>query len=266
VDSRTGKSIRLGRLIDEQSGRTIIVAYSHGLLLGPLPGMRTVTEMEALTDACRSAEGIMVSPGMIRALEQSFIGRTRPSLVVHLDWTNFSRSVVPYEQGSQASAARIEEVAAAGADAVMTYLILGDDNPHREAEEIERNARTARDCERMGLVHMIEPRHALERRSPERKLDPAIMRAELGADLVKCIWPGSVDAMQEITATCPVPVLVAGGARLDDDPDRGLLIAKAAMDGGARGLVFGRSIYQSPDPGATLRSLRRVVHADMEAA
>ena len=86
--------------------------------------------------------------------------------MVHLDWSNFSRPVLPYEQGSQASIAVIDDVAAAGADAVMTYLMVGDDDPRREAEEIDRNAKTSRACERAGLVHMVEPRHSLERRDP----------------------------------------------------------------------------------------------------
>lgn len=272
MDSRTGKRIRSGRLAHEGSGRTILVAYSHGLILGPQPGMRTIDEMHRLVDACRRADGIMISPGMVRPLETAFIGRDRPSLVVHLDWTNFSRAVLPYEQGSQISVATIEEVAAAGTDAVMTYLLLGDDDPRREAEEIDRNARVARACERLGIVHMIEPRHSLERRHPERKLEPAIMQmacrmsAEIGADLVKCVWSGSVETMREIVETCPVPILVAGGARDDRDPDRGLVVARGAIEAGCAGLVFGRSIYQSADPAGVLDTLRSIVDEPAAAA
>jgi len=270
MDSRTGKRIRMGRLVNDLSGRTIVVAYSHGLILGPQPGLRTVAEMRAMVDHCRLADGLMVSPGMVRSLEHAFVGRTRPSLVVHLDWTNFSRGVLPYEQGSQVAVASIEEVAAAGADAVMTYLLLGDDDPRREADEIDRNARVARACERLGLVHMIEPRHSLERRNPERKLEPAIMQlscrmaAEIGADLVKCVWSGSTESMRSIVESCPVPVLVAGGARDEREPDRGMAIARDAVAAGCAGIVFGRTIYQSADPAATLDELRRIVHARID--
>lgn len=45
MDSRTGKNIRLGRLRHPQSGRYLIVAYSHGVLMGPGPGMSSLAEM-----------------------------------------------------------------------------------------------------------------------------------------------------------------------------------------------------------------------------
>jgi len=147
----------------------------------------------------------------------------------------------------------------------MTYLLLGDDDPAREADEIARNAAVARACDRWGMVHIIEPRHSLERRQPELKTDPSIMQlycrisAEIGADVVKCIWSGSVQSMSEIVESCPVPVLMAGGAR-QDTPVLALDLAREAMDAGCKGLVFGRNIYQAGRPAEVLDKLRTVVH------
>jgi DhnA family fructose-bisphosphate aldolase class Ia len=265
VDTRTGKKIRLGRLINPVSNRGIIIAYSHGVLLGPQPGMLTVNEMRQTAHELRNADGIMIAPGLIHHLEDCFVGRDRPSLVVHLDWTNFSRSILPYEQGAQASLAEIEDVAACGADAVMTYLLLGNDDPQLERLEIERNARIARACERLGIALIIEPRHSQERRKPELKLDPSIMQlycrisGEIGADIVKCIWSGSIDTMRPIADTCPAPVFVAGGAKKDRVQDA-IDLAKDAIEAGCQGLVFGRNIYQASDPAAVLDALRDVVH------
>lgn len=269
MDARTGKRIRLGRLFDSRSGNSIIVAFSHGVLLGPIAGMVGLAEMRLTVRRLAAADGIMIAPGLVEPLEDGFVGRQRPSLVVHLDWSNFSRAILPYEQGAQRSLATIEEVAAAGADAVMTYLLLGNDDPEREAEEIARNARIARACERWGIVHIIEPRHSLERRRPETKTDPDVMRlycriaAEIGADLVKCIWPGSVEALRGIVESCPKPVLLAGGARQERLLDA-VARAEAAMAAGCRGLVFGRNIYQAPEPAAALAALREVVHGAVD--
>ena len=46
----------------------------------------------------------------------------------------------------------IEDVLAAGADAVMTYLYMGYEDPEREKLEIGQNARLARACERWGVA------------------------------------------------------------------------------------------------------------------
>jgi len=265
MDTRTGKKIRLGRLFDQTSGHSIIVAYSHGVLLGPLPGLATLEEMRRVTSQLRQAEGLMIAPGLVGKLEDAFLGRDRPSLVVHFDWSNFSRSILPYEQGAQASLATVEEVAAAGADAIMTYLLLGNDDPQLERAEIARNARLARACERCGIALMIEPRHSQERRRPETKLDPAIMRlycrisAEIGADIVKCIWSGSVETMREIVETSPAPVLMAGGAK-QERLAAAVRLAEQAIQAGCQGLVFGRNVYQAADPVAALAALRAVVH------
>lgn len=265
MDSRTGKLLRLGRLLDPATQRGIIVAYSHGVLLGPQPGLRTLDEMKEVLSQCARANGFMIAPGLVSRMEQGFIGRDKPSLVVHLDWTNFSRKTLPTEQGAQSALATIADVAAAGADAVMTYLLLGFGDPEREAREIERNAALARECDRLGLVLMVEPRYAQEREHPGLKTDPAVMQlycrvaAEIGADLVKCVWPGSVKAMADITESCPAPVLVAGGARDDTHPDACFTLAQAAVDSGCAGLVFGRSIYQSEDPADTLSRLTEIV-------
>ena len=79
MDARTGKKIRLGRLFNQESHRTLIVAYSHGVLLGPQPGMRSLEEMKGVSLSLGRANGLMVTPGLVTPLEEAFIGRDRPS-------------------------------------------------------------------------------------------------------------------------------------------------------------------------------------------
>lgn len=265
MDSRTGKSIRLGRLRHPRSERYLIVAYSHGVLMGPVGGMETLAEMRAFASGIRGVQGLMIAPGLLPALESAFVGRDRPSLVVHLDWQSFSRSVLPPSYGVSAQLASIERVTAAGADAVMTYLFLGHDDPREEREEIVRNARIVEECARLGLPVMIEPRSAREKTVPGDKQDVEIMAmycrisAEIGADLVKCIYPGTTEKLARVVETCPAPVLVAGGARREST-DAALQVAGAAMDAGAAGLVFGRNVYQADAPQDVVDALGRIVH------
>jgi DhnA family fructose-bisphosphate aldolase class Ia len=39
-------------------------------------------------------------------------------------------------------------------------------------------------------------------------------------------------------------------------------VVRGAMDAGASGVVFGRNIWQSPDPNGMVRALRAVIHDD----
>jgi class I fructose-bisphosphate aldolase len=211
------------------------------------------------------ANGLMITPGQVTHLEESFIGRGRPSLIIHLDYQSFSRDILPYPEGATVAMARIEDVVAAGADGVMTYLYMGYEDPEREKMEIARNVRLARACERWGVIMMIEPRSAREARIPEDKTDPRILglycrvSAEIGADLVKCIHPGNEEALRSVIDGCTAAVLVAGGARAEK-PELAYARAESAMRAGAAGLVFGRNIYESPDPVAELDRYLHIVH------
>jgi DhnA family fructose-bisphosphate aldolase class Ia len=265
MDSRTGKKIRFGRLFNSSSGRTLIVAYSHGSFMGPMAGMASLEEMKRTAQALRAADGLMVSPGMVTALEEAFTGRDAPSLIVQIDWQSFSRKVLPYDEGAAASMTTVEQVAAAGGAAVMSYLYLGFQDPEREKMEIARNAALVRACERRGLLLMIEPRSASEKAKPGDKSDPAMMgfyariSAEIGADLVKVIDPGDDESLAEIVRSCPAPVLLAGGSRKADF-DLALERARAAVKAGCAGLVYGRNIFQHPDPSGALSLLKDIVH------
>lgn len=267
MDSRTGKKIRLGRLFRQESGRTLILAYSHGVLMGPQPGMSSLAEMRQAAMSLGKADGLMVAPGMVSKLEEAFIGRNRPALVVQLDFQSFSRRVLPYKEGATVEMGEIEDALAAGADAVMTYLYMGYEDPEREKLEIGRNARLARACERWGVALMIEPRSARERTHPEDKTDAQVLglycrvAAEIGADLVKCIYPGSAEALHEIVEGCSAPLLLAGGAR-GDTLDQAYRQAQDAIQAVAAGLVFGRNIFQADDPAAELDRYLHIVHGD----
>ena len=161
MDSRTGKLVRLGRILRPDTGRSLCIAFSHGALLGPIEGMRTEEDMHAVLDTVSGADGVMVSPGMLPRFEQHFVGRAAPALIVMADWQNVGRAQrggFPSGPGGSDVLVTAEQALAAGSDAIMTYLWLGGDDPDREREEIRRNSLVVRECERLGLPVLIESR------------------------------------------------------------------------------------------------------------
>jgi class I fructose-bisphosphate aldolase len=269
MDARTGKQVRLGRLVRPETGRSVVVAASHAVNSGPPAGLRTANEIRSVFARLRRADGVMVTPGMLGLVAETFTGRGRPALVLHLDWKNYGRAIYPpgkdgRAEGVLAPLADLESVAAAGVDAVMTYLYLGQDDTALERAEVERNAATARACERLGLGLIIEPRSAQEGRDPAALSADVVslycrISADIGADLVKVLWPGSAEALAAVTETCFAPVLLAGGRGGDDLADT-LSLAHDAMTAGAAGVMFGRRVFRSPDPDQALAALGRVVH------
>ncbi len=277
MDSRTGKKIRLGRILDPATGRGIVVAASHGVLTGAPKGLQTVSDMTRALGQLDGANGIMVAPGSVRHVEEIFVGRPRPSLVIHVDWKSHGRpQFTPGEngrsEGTLAQLATIEQVAAAGADAVMSYLYVGQQDNDLERREIERNARLAAECDRLGIVLIIEPRSTLDYRERSEVENPELlawycrMAAEIGADVVKSIWHGSVQAYAQVVADCTVPVLLAGGSAGDDQIAETMQLAEDIVTAGGAGAMFGRRIYGSATPRAVLAGLRAVIHDGADAA
>ena len=82
--------------------------------------------------------------------------------------------------------------------------------------------------------------------------------AELGADIVKTNWPGDAESFAKLVeATAGIPVVLAGGSRLED---RELLSRmEQAMAAGAIGCSVGRNIFMHERPEAITRALSRVI-------
>jgi len=265
MDSRTGKKIRMARFFNQESQKALLVAYSHGVIMGPLPGMMSLPEMEKACDEMSAVDGLMVAPGMLPALEDYFIGRDKPALMMHMDYQSYVRETLPYEHGGTVELASVEQAMAAGADGIMTYLYIGHPDPEIEKLEIQRNARLARECEQLGMVFMVEALSAQLRSNPEHRTDIAIqtlgcrIAAELGADIVKAFYPGSLENVSEMARTCPVPLMLAGGAKAAN-PEDAFGHADDAIKAGASGLVFGRNIFEADDVRATVQRYRSIVH------
>src|SRR5690606_21543678 len=94
---------------------------------------------------------------------------------------------------------------------------------------------------------------------PELVAHAAAVAVELGADLVKVPYPGSVAALAEITRGCPIPVLVAGGPRMAGTSAL-LDFVGDVMRGGAGGVAMGRNVFDAEQPGSTTRKIVDLVH------
>ncbi len=84
------------------------------------------------------------------------------------------------------------------------------------------------------------------------------MAAEFGASFVKTYY---CDDFHKVSEGCPVPLVIAGGPRMDTELDA-MTMAHNAIQEGASGVDMGRNIWQSENPVAMIRAIRSVVHDD----
>jgi len=79
--------------------------------------------------------------------------------------------------------------------------------------------------------------------TPDELRHAARAAADTGADIVKTSYPGSPEEFAKLCRTTPVPVLIGGGVRLDNE-DEFLSIVKQSLRAGGAGICIGRNLFQ----------------------
>jgi DhnA family fructose-bisphosphate aldolase class Ia len=92
------------------------------------------------------------------------------------------------------------------------------------------------------------------------------LAAEMGSDVVKTVYPpgASMEEFRDIVQQCFVPVIVLGGAPMEDDAALFMMVENA-IRAGASGIAIGRNVWQHPNPTAVARSLWSMVHQEASA-
>jgi fructose-bisphosphate aldolase/2-amino-3,7-dideoxy-D-threo-hept-6-ulosonate synthase len=252
-----GKEIRLKRVIDP-AGVSIICALDHGMtsptFLDPLADVGARTE-EAVAGG---ANVIMLSKGMARLAVAAF----RPTTSLALLLSGSARPGL--DRPEVVAVAEVDEAARLGADAVVLFVALGGED---EPAMIERLAEVGEACEREGMPFIAEAEFpttyaAVEDLAVEYGFEylrrNVRLCAELGADIVKTNWPGDAESFAALDAAAAgVPLVLAGGSRIDDEELLRRMAAAVAV--GAIGCSVGRNIFMHPNPEAITRALARVI-------
>ncbi len=246
----TGKQIRLRRLF--VGGRALIIAMDHGVSNGPVAGLEDIRTAVAQV-AKGGATGVVLHKGVVRFAQESFDERL--ALLLHL---SASTSLGP-RPDRKVLVTQVDEAVSYGADAISIHVNLGgEDDPGM----LEDFGAVAAACDRLGmpLLAMMYPRGENVKNPYDVEAVKHVARvgAELGADVVKTLYTGSPETFREVVRGCPVPVVVAGGPKLDSEQGALEMVA-GSLAGGAAGVSMGRNVFQAKDPQRMTRALARIL-------
>src|SRR6185312_11492942 len=186
----SGKLVRLGRLFDQTSGRTLIVPADHGLSLGAVSGLEDPRLLLERLEGLR-VDATLISPGVARATEELFARRGAPARVLTIDMPLLSS--VPGENGevrAYALIASVQDALRIGVECVKVLLVWGVE-PAVQMENLRLIAALARECETSEMPLMVEPVLWGAAIPEARKADPTLVAnacriaVELGADIIK---------------------------------------------------------------------------------
>ena len=248
-----GKKIRLERIIDRNSRRTVIIPMDHGVTVGPIEGLADMRTAVSNVVA-GGANAILMHKGVVLAGHRG-AGRD-VGLIIHLSG---GTSLSP-DPNAKELVCTVEEAIKLGADAVSVHINLGAET---DKEMLRQLGQVSERCMvwQMPLVAMMYTRglKIKDEYDVNNVKHAARVGAELGADIVKVVYTGTSESFAEVVEGCPVPVVIAGGEKMESDEDIFQMV-EGALKGGAAGVSVGRNAFQHKDPTKMVQALSKMVH------
>ena len=250
-----GKTYRLGRIFADD-GRTVVLPVDHGTMLGRVAGLEDPVGLirSFLPLPC---DGFLIGPGVAARTAQLFAMRSAPARLLTIDtyWRG--------ESGAHVLTTSLDRAAALGVDAVK-LLMPWDVPPEERAARSELIGRVITAAEPLGLPVMVEPICLSSPRPPDAiaiEADGCRMAAELGADILKVMYPDDPDLLGAWCSELGVPIVILGGPAQGTAEDLCAMV-EHAIAAGARGITIGRRVWQRPFDEATelLTRLAGIVH------
>ncbi len=244
-----GKNRRLKRIM-QSDNRTVIVPMDHGVTVGPIQGIENM--QQTINHLLKGdVDAILVHKGIAKHVDANGTG-----LIVMLSgMSNLSPNI-----NSKVQVCSVQEAIRLGADAVSVHVNIGAQD---EDKMLSNMGKVADECETYGLplLAMMYPRgpKIQNEHAPDVVAHAARIGAELGADIIKANFTGSIDSFKGVVESCPVPVVIAGGPKCKTSEEI-LQTTHDALKAGAAGLSIGRNVFQHENPALMVKALGAIVH------
>jgi predicted phospho-2-dehydro-3-deoxyheptonate aldolase len=248
-----GKKIRLERIIDRNSHKTVIIPMDHGVTVGPIEGLADMRTAVSNVVA-GGANAILMHKGIVRAGHRG-TGRD-VGLIVHLS----AGTALSPDPNAKELVCTVEEAIKLGADAVSVHINLGAETDREMLRQLGQISERCMEWQ-MPLVAMMYTRGSKikDEYNVDNVKHAARVGAELGADIVKVVYTGNVESFADVVEGCPVPVVIAGGPKMGSDEEIFHMV-QGALEAGAAGVSIGRNAFQHKTPTKMVQALSKMVH------
>ncbi|MBE0415050.1 MAG: 3-hydroxy-5-phosphonooxypentane-2,4-dione thiolase [Dehalococcoidia bacterium] len=241
-----GMKNRMAQLI-QSDGRCCFLPIDHGYFQGPTRKLEKPGEtIKPLLPYC---DALFVTRGVLRS---SIDPNNAKPIILRVSG---GTSMVGKDLANEGLTTSMEEAIRLNVAAVGISIFVGTDYEH---ESLLNLSKLVDEGEKYGIPVMAVTAvgKELEKRDARYLALASRIAAELGARVVKTYW---CENFEKVTNGCPVPVVMAGGPRVDTE----LEVFEFVHDGiqkGAIGVNLGRNIWQNDYPVAMAKALRAIVH------
>lgn len=241
---------RLSRIFNPATGRTVMLAFDHGFIMGPTSGVERIDL--SIVPLIEHADCLMCARGVLRALVPP---TCRKPVCLRSDagtsiLTELNHNVV----------IDIQDAVKLNASAIAVMVSVGD--AATEAETVANLYQAVDAGQASGIPVMGVTAVGKDMARDARYFGLASrLCAENGANIVKTYY---TEGFEKVVACCPVPIVIAGGKKLPEL--EALDLAYRAIQSGASGVDMGRNVFQSEKPAAMIQAVGAVVHQGLKPA
>ncbi len=240
---------RLSRIIKPDTGRTVMLAVDHGYFMGPTH--RLEQPRKTIEPLLPYADGLMLTRGVLRACVDP---KANVPIVLRVSG---GASIVSSSLANEDVTTSVEDAVRLNVAAMALSIFVGSEHEHQTLANL---GRLVNEGEEHGIpvLAVTAVGKELEKRDSRYLALSCRIAAELGAHFVKTYY---CESFGKVVEGCPVPLVVAGGPKLETEMDA-FQLASDAIGEGAVGVDMGRNIWQSDHPVAMIRAVREIVHGN----
>src|SRR5438309_10276037 len=246
-DMDWGLKNRLARIIKPNDRRGVMLAVDHGYFLGPTE--RLEEPRETIAPLLPHADSLMLTRGVLRtSVDANF-----PIPIVLR--VSGGTSIIGKDLSNEKIVTSVKDAIRLNVSALAMSIFIGAPYEH---ESLVSLGNLVNEGEEYGLpvLAVTAVGKELEKRDARYLGLACRIAAEFGAHFVKTYF---CDDFSKVVESCPVPLVVAGGPKLETELDA-LELAYESIQEGARGVDMGRNIWQSSNPVGMIRGIRSIVH------
>jgi putative autoinducer-2 (AI-2) aldolase len=224
-----------------------MLAIDHGYFLGPIKGLEEPSK--TIIPLMPYADCLMLTRGLLR---NCIPPNSQIPFVLRVSGaTSIERDVLP-DEGLTAS---FEDAVRLNASAITLSIFVGTDFERQTLMALSELVDLGEEFG-MPVLAVTAVGRELGKKDARYMALACRIAAEQGAHFVKTYF---CDDFEKVTSSCFVPIVIAGGRKVETEMDVFRMVYDA-LEQGAVGVDMGRNIFQNPHPIAMIRAVRSIVH------
>jgi 3-hydroxy-5-phosphonooxypentane-2,4-dione thiolase len=237
-------------MIKPETGRSVMLACDHGYFMGPTH--RLENPRKTIEPLVRFADTLSVTRGILR---NSVDPKWDIPILLRVSG---GTSVLHDDLSDEGITTSMKEAVRLNVAAVSLSIFVGSEH---EKQTLLSLAKLVDEGEEYGMPVMAITAvgKELDKRDSRYLSLACRIAAEIGAHVVKTYF---CEDFSKVVNGCPVPLVVAGGPKLNSEADV-FQLAHDAIQQGAVGVDMGRNIWQNDNPVAMIKAIRAVVHENV---